>query len=326
MGSLISESMCSSAVNDRNGLADSGGSLGSNKGMRGSLELISKKGLGCNATRSSKSSHLYGHDNSKDGNGSDLMSGKLGDPSIDVFVDLRGQVSGVESDEHVSSQFKASSRRGRKVCLTPTRHCMKTRSSIGRDNIPWYYEEGIVNSCSDIVRAKGLVDVTIGLDVFVLPAFRGEVPKGGPFANLSVESFSGNQALCGSPQLQIPPCKIRTHRKSRTTFILRIVLPLVAASTIVVLAFILVFIKCRERNTKLLPNDDDMSPEATWRRISYQELVRATGGFIESNLLGTAGFGSVYKGRLVNGIEVAIRCSICNLNEQTRVLMLNVHE
>ena len=37
LGSLISESMCSSAVKDRGGLADSGGSLGSNKGIRGIL-------------------------------------------------------------------------------------------------------------------------------------------------------------------------------------------------------------------------------------------------------------------------------------------------
>ncbi|KAK0579153.1 hypothetical protein LWI29_021841 [Acer saccharum] len=147
LGSQISENMCSSAVKERGGSADSGGSLGSNKGMGGSL--------GNGGLEYLTLAEISDRRSSKDGNGSDLMSGKVGVPSIDVFVDLKGQVSGVEIGEHISSQFKASSRRGRKVCLAPTRHCMKTRSSIERDKIPWYYEEGIMNGCSDIGKEMG---------------------------------------------------------------------------------------------------------------------------------------------------------------------------
>ncbi|KAK0584670.1 hypothetical protein LWI29_016946 [Acer saccharum] len=48
-----------------------------------------EKDLGCSANKGI-TSPLCGHDSSKDGNESDLMSGKVGDPFIDVFVDLRG--------------------------------------------------------------------------------------------------------------------------------------------------------------------------------------------------------------------------------------------
>ncbi|KAK1553863.1 hypothetical protein Q3G72_004603 [Acer saccharum] len=120
------------------GFRNSKCSLGSNKGMGGNLgngglgylslaeisnrrRLLQKTVWGVVLELISKrtwdvvligTSPLCGHDSSKDGNGSDLMSGKVGGPSIDIFVDLRGQVSGVEIGEHVSSQFKASNRRG----------------------------------------------------------------------------------------------------------------------------------------------------------------------------------------------------------------------
>ncbi|CAI8590983.1 unnamed protein product [Vicia faba] len=43
------------------------------------------------------------------------------------------------------------------------------------------------------------------------------------------------------------------------------------------------------------------------KRISYGELVQATGGFSESNLLGKGGCGSVYQGMLSNGKMVAVK-------------------
>lgn len=41
--------------------------------------------------------------------------------------------------------------------------------------------------------------------------------------------------------------------------------------------------------------------------FTYDDLEKATDGFSEENFLGEGGFGSVYKGRLHNGREVAVK-------------------
>ncbi|GAY63065.1 hypothetical protein CUMW_222610 [Citrus unshiu] len=132
----------------------------------------------------------------------------------------------------------------------------------------------------------------------------GEIPKGGSFGNFSAESFEGNELLCGSPNLQVPPCKISIHHASRkNALLLGTALPL---STIFMIVVILLILKCRKRRKR--PSDDaNIPPVPTLRRFSYLELYQATNGFGENNLIGRGGFGSVYKARIQDGIEVAVK-------------------
>ncbi|GAY67779.1 hypothetical protein CUMW_259180 [Citrus unshiu] len=131
----------------------------------------------------------------------------------------------------------------------------------------------------------------------------GEIPRGGSFGNFSAESFEGNELLCGSP-LQVPPCKTSIHHTSwKISLLLGIVLPL---STTLIIVVIWLILRYRLRG-KQPSNDANMPLVATSRTFSYLELCRATDGFNENNLIGRGGFGSVYKARLGDGMEVAVK-------------------
>ncbi|KAH9714587.1 protein kinase domain-containing protein [Citrus sinensis] len=132
----------------------------------------------------------------------------------------------------------------------------------------------------------------------------GEIPMGGSFGNFSAESFKGNELLCGSPNLQVPPCKTSIHRTSwKNSLLLGIVLPL---STVFMIVVILLILRYRHRG-KRPSNDASMPLVAMWRTFSYLELCQATNEFSENNLIGKGGFGSVYKARLGDGMEVAVK-------------------
>ncbi|KAH9684537.1 protein kinase domain-containing protein [Citrus sinensis] len=116
----------------------------------------------------------------------------------------------------------------------------------------------------------------------------GKIPENGPFRNFSAQSFMWNYALCGSPRLQVPPCKddgtVRRSKKAIVTLFLKYVLPPIVS--ILLIMTVVVFMRRRNKASMNSAHQEDFSPLATWRRIS---------------------FGSVYKGILSDGAEVAIK-------------------
>ncbi|KAL4272144.1 hypothetical protein GQ457_13G004170 [Hibiscus cannabinus] len=135
---------------------------------------------------------------------------------------------------------------------------------------------------------------------------QGEIPNEGSFGNYSIESFQGNGALCGAPQLHLPSCKSKTseNSKARTMLIIYVALPI--ASTLLVAALIFIILRNKKRKNKL-PIQEDVLPLRSWRRISYHELHQATDGFSESKLLGNGSYGSVYQGTLSDGMTFAVK-------------------
>ncbi|XP_062020561.1 probable LRR receptor-like serine/threonine-protein kinase At3g47570 [Rosa rugosa] len=130
---------------------------------------------------------------------------------------------------------------------------------------------------------------------------QGEIPSGGPFKNFSAESFVSNHGLCGGSQFQVPPCKRKT-----SISILKYVIPGIL-SAMLLAASIFWMLMLHRKNNAIAAAHTILTPQVFWRRVSYIELLHATDGFNESNLLGIGGFGSVYKGTLSDGIDVAIK-------------------
>ncbi|PRQ29196.1 putative protein kinase RLK-Pelle-LRR-XII-1 family [Rosa chinensis] len=142
---------------------------------------------------------------------------------------------------------------------------------------------------------------------------QGEIPTGGTFQNLSDQSFLSNGGLCGAPRFHVPPCK----RKGERFILLRLkyIIPGIMSVLVILVSLVLILIICRKRKveaaseTTLLPHlqETNFLPQLQWRRVSYQELLSATKRFNECNLLGTGAFGTVYRGTLSDGINVAIK-------------------
>ncbi|XP_054813392.1 probable LRR receptor-like serine/threonine-protein kinase At3g47570 [Prosopis cineraria] len=144
---------------------------------------------------------------------------------------------------------------------------------------------------------------------------QGEIPDGGVFKNLTLESFMMNLALCGLLQLQVPPCKKETGERLTTKLLLlKCILPIVVSIILVVLGIIL--LRLKQQNSRCLV-ERDLSTLGVPRRISYFEILEATNGFDESNILGRGSYGTVFKGKLSSGMVVAIK--IFNFDSQVIV-------
>ncbi|KAL8485713.1 hypothetical protein ACS0TY_027843 [Phlomoides rotata] len=148
----------------------------------------------------------------------------------------------------------------------------------------------------------------------------GEIPNGGPFGNFSAQSFLHNSGLCGLPRFQVPPCMVisrsRSRSRPRLKDIVRVMVYIVASLISAIIwvmgiflsiTFVIIIKRQRYARTQTHLSDDHTSLGVVWKIISHRELVQATGGFSETNLLGIGGFSSVYKGTLPNGLDIAVK-------------------
>ncbi|KAI3519852.1 hypothetical protein L1887_09069 [Cichorium endivia] len=120
--------------------------------------------------------------------------------------------------------------------------------------------------------------------------FEGELPLLGVFANASAFSVSGNSRLCGGlAELGLPKCKAAGKHKKR--FPLFVIVILIASTFFTILC--LVYVCCKK---KIKGQPFQSLRNKQFMKVSYSQLLKATNGFSESNLIGKGGFGSVYKG------------------------------
>ncbi|XP_073034964.1 uncharacterized protein [Primulina eburnea] len=135
----------------------------------------------------------------------------------------------------------------------------------------------------------------------------GPIPTGGPFQSFSSQFFVSNVGLCGDSKYGVPPCHENTITESkRKKVILRIVYIFLGIS-VLVFAITLSYILARYRKKNKTETPTNISFDTAPSRVLYEELVKATEGFNENHLLGKGSYGSVYKGTLQNGEDVAIK-------------------
>lgn len=86
--------------------------------------------------------------------------------------------------------------------------------------------------------------------------------------------------------------------------VIKYVVPPILSLVILVIA-LLTFI--RRRKESKISALAQISPGNACRRVSYAELAWATGSFSETNLLGEGSFGSVFRGTLSHGLDIALK-------------------
>ncbi|KAF9620585.1 hypothetical protein IFM89_013611 [Coptis chinensis] len=140
--------------------------------------------------------------------------------------------------------------------------------------------------------------------------FSGAVPNDGIFESLTFASLQGNPGLCGSMS-GIPVCK---KKRIHSSIILPILIMLVGTPTICFFGNHLV-VKARARQMRkstifsenVFDDEEQDRTQPKYPRISYQQLVEATGGFNSSGLIGSGKFGSIYKGTLQDNTRIAVK-------------------
>jgi len=135
----------------------------------------------------------------------------------------------------------------------------------------------------------------------------GEMPTQRVFGNVSAVSVLGNYKLCGGiSQLNLSRCTSNELRKPKFSTKLKLVIS-IPCGFIIALLLISSLLIHSWRKTKNEPASG-ASWEVSFRRVTYEELYQATGGFSSSNFIGGGSFGSVYKAILApDGMIVAVK-------------------
>ncbi|KAF8028711.1 hypothetical protein BT93_E1385 [Corymbia citriodora subsp. variegata] len=137
--------------------------------------------------------------------------------------------------------------------------------------------------------------------------FEGMLPCEGIFKNITGTSVIGKNDLCGGlPEFHLPNCISKSHKNKRfnitiffLTFAISLVLGMMALC--VTLRYLSWVKKEVDKPVPSLMDDSRLN-------ISYETLLKATGNFSSTNLIGAGSFGSVYKAILEdNGMVVAVK-------------------
>lgn len=162
----------------------------------------------------------------------------------------------------------------------------------------------------------------------------GSIPSGGQLTTFPASRYENNSNLCGVPLL---PCGTGNHSAGFRTWKKK---QPIAAEIVISIVFFLLFIvglvlalyrvkkyrrkeEQREKYIESLPTSGSSSwklssfPEplsinvATFekplRKLTFAHLLEATNGFSAESLIGSGGFGEVYKAKLKDGCVVAIK-------------------
>ncbi|KAK7327775.1 hypothetical protein VNO77_21866 [Canavalia gladiata] len=143
---------------------------------------------------------------------------------------------------------------------------------------------------------------------FSFNKFSGCVSNKGAFSSLTIASFLGNDALCGSVK------GMQNCHKGRKYHLVLLLIPVLLFGTplLCMLGYPRIIKPNVQKQLAIvnkgdLEDEDEETKELKYPRISYRQLIEATGGFSASSLIGSGRFGQVYKGVLQDNTRIAVK-------------------
>ncbi|XP_008790141.2 putative leucine-rich repeat receptor-like serine/threonine-protein kinase At2g24130 isoform X1 [Phoenix dactylifera] len=139
--------------------------------------------------------------------------------------------------------------------------------------------------------------------------FSGPLPENSLCNYLTPKMIEGNH-FCGS-QPGLPSCQPKKRSMIHSPKSLVLFVSIVSMSTFLLTIICVIGYK-NIRNAMFRRDDVDSSDfsldlSSSYPRITYREIVEATGGFEQGRLIGSGSFGQVYRGVLSDGSVVAIK-------------------
>ncbi|KAI3680576.1 hypothetical protein L6452_35349 [Arctium lappa] len=126
--------------------------------------------------------------------------------------------------------------------------------------------------------------------------------------------FNATVSLAPPPSSLLPPLPSPPSGEDNNTTIIIIIVVAIVSLVILVVVFFCVFIRRKRKLERLqlenlVDEDRDLDEIITAESLqhSFGVIKAATNGFSENNKLGQGGFGLVYKGKLKNGQDIAVK-------------------
>ncbi|KAI5016040.1 hypothetical protein ZWY2020_005772 [Hordeum vulgare] len=139
----------------------------------------------------------------------------------------------------------------------------------------------------------------------------GPVPTARLLQNASASWFLFNKGLCGNLS-GLPPCystPVAGHHKIK---VLGLIWPIVLVVGFSIVAAIvgLIMLRCKNRRPQERVTAEGRDLFSVWNfdgRLAFDDIVRATEDFDDKYIIGTGGYGKVYKAQLQDGQIVAVK-------------------